>query len=432
MTAIPSRSPGSGRSFPHIEYLFSLKPTRMKLGLENIAALLDLVGSPQRTFPAVLVAGTNGKGSTTTFITSILRAAGLRTGTFYSPHLYRVNERIRVDGAEIPSPELDRLVGELRAYRNKAPFTFFEGVTAAAALWFRERKVDAAVFEVGLGGRLDATRLVEAAVCVVTGVALDHAEHLGRTRREILGEKLGILRPGAPLVAELPTARLRRQAARRCEELGVPFHDVHEEVRTGLPVIDAAGMRFELETPKRDYGVVGTGMIGDPQVRNAAVAARTVEVFRPRTGARIVRAGLSGAFFPARFQVLPGRPRFILDASHNEQSLLASLRTLRRLADPARTVIVFGVMSNKELGRFPRQAARAAREIVLSPLPGPRGAGARRLAGMFGPVDGGRARFHRARNVGDALARAHRLAGKDDTVLLLGSHVLIEEAVAHI
>lgn len=432
MTAIPSRSPGNGRSFPHIEYLFSLKPTRMKLGLENISALLELVGSPQQAFPAILVAGTNGKGSTTTFITSILRAAGLRTGTFYSPHLFRVNERIRVDGAEIPSPELDRIVGELRAHRARAPFTFFEGLTAAAALRFRERAVDAAVFEVGLGGRLDATRLVEAAVCVITGVALDHAEHLGRTRREILGEKLGILRPGAPLVADLPTARLRGRTRRRCREVGVPFHDVRAEARTGAAVMDAGGMRFELETVQRDYGVVSTRMIGDPQARNAAIAARAVEVFRPRIAARAVRAGLADAFFTARFQVLPGRPRFILDASHNEQSLLASLRTLRRLADPGRTVIVFGVMSNKELGRFPARAARAAREIVLAPLPGPRGAGARRLAGMFGPVDGGGARLHRARSVQDAVGRAHRLASEDDTVLLLGSHVLIEEAAAHI
>ncbi|MBN1884568.1 MAG: hypothetical protein JW876_03455 [Candidatus Krumholzibacteriota bacterium] len=418
--------------FPHIEYLFSLQPTRMKLGLENVAALFELVGSPQRAFPSILVAGTNGKGSVTTWITSILRRAGLRTGTFYSPHLFRVNERIRLDGAEIPSPELDRLVGLLGTHRREAPFTFFEGLTAAAALWFREKGVDAAVFEVGLGGRLDATKLVEPAVCVVTGIARDHGEHLGRTRRAILGEKLGIVRQGAPLVAELPTKKLREQAARRCLELGAPFHDARIEARTWSARSRIDGMTFLLETPVRGYGRVETRMIGDPQVRNAAVAVRTVEVFRPRTGARAIREGLAVARFPARFQVLSGRPRFVLDASHNEQSLLASLRTLRGMADPGRTVILFGVMSNKELGRFPHAARGAAREIVLVPLPGPRGANADQLAGMFGPDTGGGARVRHARGMRDAFARLGRIAREDDTILLLGSHVLIEEAVAYI
>jgi len=408
----------------------------MRLGLENITALLRSHGDPQSGVPSILVAGTNGKGSVTTFVSSILRAAGLRTGTFYSPHLFRINERIRVDGDEIPSPDLDRIIGKLRRGYGETPFTFFEGVTAAAAIWFRERGVDAAVYEVGLGGRLDATRLVDARVTVITGIAIDHSEHLGGTRTKILDEKLGITRPGAPLVANLPMEGLVRRAARHCEGMGIPFFPVSREVELSTGKITAEGMTVSLATPLRDYGEVRTGMIGRHQAGNAATAVRVAEVFLPgrRPGMAVVEKGLASASFPGRFQVLKGEPRVILDVSHNEEALCASIDTLLQLSPPERNVIVFGVMARKQLGRFPEKAMRGAREIILVPLKEKGAAGRDELSSRFsgGAAAEGRSRavIRPTRGMAGAMKLAGRLAGPDDTLLILGSHLAVGEGVA--
>jgi dihydrofolate synthase/folylpolyglutamate synthase len=368
----------------------------MRLGLDNITALLRSHGDPQVGVPSILVAGTNGKGSVTTFVSSILRAAGLRTGTFYSPHLFRINERIRVDGDEIPSPDLDRIIGKLREGYGDTSFTFFEGVTAAAAIWFRESGVDAAVYEVGLGGRLDATRLVDARVTVITGIAIDHSEHLGKTRSRILDEKLGITRPGAPLVANLPTKGLDARAARHCERMGIPFLPVSREVVLSAGKIRVEGMTVSLATPLRDYGELRTGMIGRHQAGNAATAVRAAEVFIPGRGPgkAAVEKGLASASFPGRFQVLKGEPRIIFDVSHNEEALCASIDTLLQLSPPERNVIVFGVMARKQLGRFPEKAMRSAREIILVPLKDKGAAGSDELSSRFSGVAAAAGRIH--------------------------------------
>ncbi len=409
----------------------------MRLGLENITALLRSHGDPQAGVPAILVAGTNGKGSVTTFVSSILRAAGLRTGTFYSPHLFRINERIRIDGEEIPSPELDRIIGKLREGCDETPFTFFEGVTAAAAIWFRERNVDAAVYEVGLGGRLDATRLVDARTTVITGIAIDHSEHLGRTKAKILDEKLGITRPGAPLVANLSTKALERRAGRHCVNMGIPFYPVSRDVDVSAGNTVASQMTFSLATPQCDYGTVRTRMIGRYQVSNAATAVRTAEIFLPgrRPGRAAVRKGLAGAAFAGRFQVLSGEPRVIFDVSHNEEALCASLDTLLELSPPERNVIVFGVMARKRLGRFPAKALRSAREIILVPLKEKGAAGRDELAARFsGKVAAAAGRIpatvRPTRGMAGAMKLAGRLTGTGDTIMILGSHLAVAEAIA--
>jgi len=405
----------------------------MQLGLEQIAALLARLGDPQLGVPAILVAGTNGKGSVTAYASAILRAQGLRTGSFFSPHLLRVNERIRIDGDEIPSPELDRIARRLRRLHGRFPFTFFEGLTAAAAVWFRERGAGAAVWEVGLGGRLDATRLVDARVTAITGISMDHREHLGRTKAKILGEKLGIARPGVPLVANLGSAALRRVAARRCAAAGVPLHAIGEEVSVSASRCRPDGMDLSLVTPLRDYGTVRVRMPGRVQAGNAATAVRAAELFLPgRSPSRAaVRAGLAGAMLAGRFQVLPGNPRIVLDVSHNEEALLASLATLRDISPPQRSVLLFGVLARKELGRFPRRALRSAREVVLVPLKDEGSARTADLERLFAGAgsDGDRSRITVTRSMRDGIRYALGRLEPRDTLLVLGSHLTVEEAV---
>ena len=420
----------------------------MKLGLENISRLLHLLGDPQESFPAVLVAGTNGKGSVTALLSSILGARGLRVGTFYSPHLFRINERIKVDGEEISSPELDARIAVLRDLYGEAPFTYFEGMTAAAALHFAGRSVDVAVFEVGLGGRLDATRLVDACLTIITGISMDHHEHLGRTKADILGEKLGIARGGSPLLANLSAGYLIERAERRCKELSVPFHSVRDEVEIEGIDIDAASMRMDLITPVRKYKGLTTRMIGMHQALNMATAVRACEILaspacrdvldRGRERRRAfpvgaIRSGLANAFLPGRFQVLQGDPRIILDVSHNEESLTASLGTLKIVSPRSKNILLFAVQALKELGRFPARAMRSARAIILAPLGTERGAKAEDLISLFkGQSIGDGAEIVCAASIGAAVKEARKRIGRGDSLLVLGSHLTIEEATEHL
>ena len=440
----------------------------MKLGLENISKLLHRLGDPQNAYPSILVAGTNGKGSVCAYITSILMASGLRVGTFLSPHLFRINERIRLDLEEIPSADLDTLIGTLRKERKGAPFTYFEGMTAAAALHFEREGVDAAVFEVGLGGRLDATRLVGAAVTVITGISVDHHEHLGRTVKEILGEKLGIVRNGVPLVANLEKRSLDTKARRYCEDESVPFHNAAREIKVEGFRMEPRRLTVDMTSPERRYGRLVSGMIGRPQIRNIATAVRAVEVLArsgkgkrgrggsPKPGAsgkrhsevggrtavapmfalpgritvKAVREGVRSAFLAGRFQVLTGDPRIILDVSHNEEALLSSIETLLSISPRERNVMVFGVQAHKELGDFPRSAMGAARAIFLGTLESERGARSEDLLGLFDRArTRGRAALEAAPSIGEAVRRAREIIGKGDSLLILGSHLTVEKAV---
>ena len=409
----------------------------MNLSLTNIAAILERMGHPEQRYPAILVAGTNGKGSVTTYVSSMLRAMGLRTGTYYSPHIFRPHERIRVGGDEITSRELDELIGKVRGSSRGIPLTYFECLTAVAAQHFLAKRVDAAVFEVGLGGRLDATNLVNAVVTVITGISHDHREHLGRTTRRILAEKLGIVRASSPLIACLASRSLVAQAASHCARAGAPFHSVRDEVESSIVALKPGRMSVRMRTPRRDYGVLDTRMIGRAQEHNMATALRAVEMFEEEGFLRnrdmkALRRGIASAFLAGRFQAISRSPRVVLDASHNEESLLAALDTLRRVSPPGRSVILFGVLAHKELGVFPARAVTAAREIIVTRLANVRSASGQRLGRVFREARekarGARATVHIARGVEHAVFRAMQNAASDDTILIMGSHVAIEEA----
>ncbi len=438
----------------------------MKLGLENISSLLRRLGDPQNSYPSILVAGTNGKGSVCAYITSILMASGLKVGTFFSPHLFRVNERIRLNMDEIGTADLDRLLGRIREERKRVPFTYFEGITAAAALYFERESVDTAVFEVGLGGRLDATRLVNAAVTVITGISIDHHEHLGRTVKEILGEKLGIVRGGVPLVANLEKRALDTKARSYCEEEAVPYYNAAREVRVEGFGMEPGRLSVDVISPERRYNGLVSRMIGRSQARNITTAIRAVEVLaRSVAGARArgdsptrevsgkvrsaskgrsaggrtipgrftlkaIREGIGNARLAGRFQVLPGRPRIILDVSHNEESLLSSIETLLSISPRDRNVIVFGVQAHKELGDFPRRAMGAARAVFVGTLDNERGARGEDLIGIFDKArTRGRAELAVASSIQEAVRRAREILGRDDSLLVLGSHLTVEKAV---
>src|SRR5215510_1333337 len=270
------------------EYLYGLgnETLAMKLGLESVRALASALDDPQRKFPAVHIAGTNGKGSTAAMTASVLRAAGLSAGLYTSPHLVSITERIRIGDDEIAPNEFARLATDVRAAGERlvaegalpASPTFFEQVTMIAYLYFAERKVDLAVLEVGLGGRLDATNICEPVVTAITPVGFDHQKYLGDTLASIAGEKAGIVKPGIPVVIAPQSREAMAAIIARCEELDAPAIQTLTpfDVEAAEGVENIGRHRFRYRVSRDEYDV-RLGLRGRHQITNAVVAIHIAE-----------------------------------------------------------------------------------------------------------------------------------------------------------
>jgi dihydrofolate synthase/folylpolyglutamate synthase len=342
-----------------------------RMGLERIRQLLRAIGSPEQSLPIVHVAGTKGKGSTSAMIAAALSAAGYRTGLYTSPHLERIEERIRINGRPCESEEFVTLVDLLRPAvedldRRTEPGqsgpTFFEITTAMALLHFARQHVQAAVLEVGLGGRLDATNVCQPAVAVITSISFDHTQQLGNTLTAIAGEKAGIIKPGVAVVSGVTEPEAREVIRETCQERGSRlvergtdfdfdyYPPRHLErgpakgrvVYHAVPLQDSsASLEFELALPGRH------------QAANAATALAVLDVLRqqgwnlPPAAAGKALAGLS---WPARVQVVARRPAVVLDSAHNVASIEALVETLEESFDAARRILIFATSRDKDLG----------------------------------------------------------------------------------
>ena len=310
-------------------YIEGVSYLGVKPGLERVSALLGRLGHPERKTRFVHVAGTNGKGSTSVMTASALSACGYKTGLYTSPHLARVNERMRLDGAEIPDGEFARVVSALASAAEglAEPCTEFELLTAAALLWFAEAGADIAVLEVGMGGRFDATNVIPRSECaVITNIGLDHTAVLGDTVEAIAAEKAGIFKGGRAVSYEQPesvAAVLRSAAAKTGTEL--TFADFSKIE----PLSDSVeGQRFRFEG--EEYSI---RLLGAHQLKNAAVALTALDTLR-RSGwdlpAEGVRKGLAAAVWPARFELVERAPLFVVDGGHNPQCVAATAEAIRR------------------------------------------------------------------------------------------------------
>jgi len=373
------------------------------LGLDHVRRLLAAVGDPQRGLPSVVVAGTNGKGSTAALLAAMARSAGYRSGLYTSPHLETVEERVQVDGAAVDGAELGAAVLEVLAAAETSrnaedgPPTYFEVLTAAALLVFRRAGVELAVLEVGLGGRLDAVNAVEPALCVITPVSLEHREVLGEDLTAIAGEKAGVLRGGRPAVAWGAEPEVRSALERRAGDLGagLAFADDEAEVLAVEPLPPAPwnGQRVELATARRRYELT-LPLAGRHQVVNLALAVRAAEELAaldwPRLDAAAITRGAAAVRWPGRLEVIAlaaGSPpgprveepstlaRVLLDAAHNPQgaaALAAFLDEARQLDPAPPPALLFGVLEDKDAAAMlPPLAARAGR-LVLTRPPSPR------------------------------------------------------------
>ncbi len=352
----------------------------MKLGLAAIDAVCERLGRPERSVPAVIVAGTNGKGSVAATLSAIASAAGLRAGLYTSPHLVRAGERIRIAERELTDGELDAALGPVFLAADAAPevpLTYFEAITAAAFLSFARSSLDLAVLEVGLGGRFDATNVAPARLSVITSIGLDHVEELGPTVESIAREKAGVFRFGRPALVGPCPAGARRALAEAAAETGAALHDAAEEAAISGIATSVDGTRFGLETPAARYDLA-TPLPGAHQAVNAAVAVRAAELIGPELPAlekaALVR-GVAATRWPGRLEKMPVRGRVVLlDGCHNPAGAGAIARFLGDTGFAGRARLIFGAMADKDVEGMAASLFPAVASVFLIPAPSPRGA----------------------------------------------------------
>ncbi len=427
-----------------IVWLASLEPHVIRPGLERIRALLARLGNPQTGFHSVLIAGTNGKGSVTADLASILREAGHHPGVYTSPHLIRFEERIVVGGDPITEDEVATLAGEVREAiagggrpagaggAADATPTYFEATTALAFLHFRRRGVPIALLEVGMGGRFDATNAVDPILCAITPVALDHTDWLGQTLAAIAYQKAGILRPRVPAVVGRQESEglevIRAEAAR----VGTPIEltvacAIHETLGAdGRPTDPPV---FSLATPAGPrYTDLAPALRGAHQIDNAAIAVllagRLAEAGFGGIDETTVRRGLARAVWPGRLELIPGRPGLLLDGAHNPAGCRTLADYLRRHQTARRKVLVFAVMHDKRSDLMLDILCPLVDAVVITSVPVARGESPEilaRLAAARHP------RALRADSVAEALDTARREAGPEGLVVVAGSLYLVGE-----
>ena len=391
-------------------------PASIALGLERVARVFSSLGIVI-DFPVITVGGTNGKGSTCAMLESILRAAGYRAALYSSPHLVRYSERVRIGGEEAADEELSEAFAAVEASRDGAPLTYFEFGTLAALWLLARRNVEAAVLEVGLGGRLDAVNVVDADCAVLTSVAIDHVEYLGADREAIGQEKAGIFRPGRPAVVadpRPPQSVLRAQAGLLLIDRDFGYAEQGRQWSYWGP----GGRRGGLEHP---------ALRGRVQLRNAAAALCALETLRDRLPVAMqeVRRGLAEVALPGRFQVLAGRPQVILDVAHNVEAARTLADNLGAGAFSPETIAVCGMLRDKDIAGVLHELAPRITRWHLASLPGPRGATAELLESKLGEGDASKYDC-----VGDAFAAALESAGENDKIVVFGSFLTVGEVMA--
>jgi dihydrofolate synthase/folylpolyglutamate synthase len=401
--------------------------------LERIRALLSALDNPQATYPVVHVTGTNGKGSTSRMTSAILRACGLSVGTYTSPHLERINERLEFEGAEISDGAFARLLGTMaeieRFLGTRA--TWFELVTAAAYTWFADMAAEVVVAEVGLGGRFDATNVVDADVAVVTNVELDHTQILGDTRESIAAEKSGIIKSGSllvlgeqdPAIAAIFEAEAERVGARAIWRRGYEFGCSSDRLAVGGRLVD-------LWTPLGQFSEVHVPLHGAHQGDNAAAAVAAAQGFLQTTvDPEIVSGALASVRVPGRLEVLRRHPLVVLDGAHNPAGAAAAGRALSEdFAAAERVIVVMGCLRGRDPGQLLSALGPERIDLVVACRPpSPR---AQEPAEVAVAAESLGIAAEESETTGEALERALEVAGSDDLVLVTGSLYVVGAARA--
>jgi len=423
-----------------ITYLYDLQREGIKFGLDNTIRLMSALENPHTSFLSIHVAGTNGKGSTAAIIASVLKASGLKVGLFTSPHLISFTERIRVNDDEIREDEVISLADEIRGTISNLQSwlpsfspTFFEVVTAMALLYFDRKKIDIAVIEVGMGGRLDATNVITPEISVITSIGNDHRQFLGNTLKEIASEKAGIIKDEIPVVVSSQAPEVLEVIELNAQERNTRVYLYGRDFSSILKGEDLSGIYLDYWSDSSTIHDLYLPLTGKHQMYNASVAVKAVELLKRHrvstTGS--IRDGLKNLRWPGRLEIIKDEPPVLIDGAHNPSAALALSRTLIKtfLRRFKRIILILGVMGDKDIKGIMEPLLPLASEIVLTSPDSERAASPVRLASVAASLGFSNVRI--ASTVRDAIEMAEGLslmAPHDSLIVVTGSFYTTGEA----
>ena len=410
------------KKFDPAAYIASLNIDSMRLGLKAIKDLLLRLGNPQNSYKTILIAGTNGKGSTAAMIASVLQCAGYKTGLYTSPHLVHVRERIAVNKKEISANDFSRVIAAVKN-RINGPATYFEVLTAAAFVYFQRREIDIAVLEVGLGGRLDATNVCRPLVSVITNIGFDHKAYLGNSLTAIAGEKAGIIKQRGVCVTAVKQKKVIEVLEKICLRNKASLYRLGKDIRIrqrkeGLVTYTGLYNTFDnLIVPLR----------GSHQLDNAAMALAALEIAGLKgfpADAAAIADGLRNTKWPARLEIIHRHPLFVVDGAHNPAGISVLCRSLKRDFSYGRLILIFSALADKDYRKMIKKIAPLADQIILTKLQTGR---AVKVADMHNYLKKIGYKAIITKNVRMSIARALELAREGDMICAAGSLYLIGE-----
>lgn len=424
-----------------LDYLNGLLKFGIKFGLERITSLCEAMGNPQRQLRVIHIGGTNGKGSTATFAASILREAGYRTGLYLSPYVHDVRERIQINGRMIPREDFAALITEIKPIADNisqtdlGPVTEFEVKTLVAYLYMARQQVDFAVLEVGMGGRFDATNIVEPLVAVITNVSLDHTERLGNTIEEIAFEKAGIIKTGTVIVTAADDEIAWRVILEQCRKKGA---EVWRVMRSHTRQADSpsADVQLRYESKDRHFSLRGReahfqklkpGLMGSFQHVNASTAIAAIlalEKYEIRITSKAISAGIANAYIPGRLEILQDKPKLIIDGAHNPDAALTLARSIHENFRYEELILVVGMLSTHSALGFLSYIAPMASTIIATQSQWSKALPAQEIADQARKFCENVEVIDR---VPDAVKHALDIAGENDLIVVTGSFYTIGE-----
>jgi dihydrofolate synthase/folylpolyglutamate synthase len=414
-----------------LDYLYRLEKFGMIFGLTQVERILNTIGNPHKEIQAIHIGGTNGKGSTAAMMSSILEKEGYRVGLYTSPHLIRFTERIKVNGKEIDEEEVAALTAwmrkEIEAAGITAPFTFFDFTTAMALYYFKQKLVDLAILEVGLGGRLDSTNVVDPLISIITNIAKEHEEYLGKTILKIAREKSGIIKKGRPLITAATQLQVLRLFSKICQEKGSPYFRIGKEFR----YVRADDGDFDYEGLNRKLWSIHLNLKGFHQVINATTALGAMEVledlgYRVSTDAMI--DGLREVDWPGRLEMVSSPPRVVLDGAHNPAGAFALKESLEKEFQYQHLILLIGIMKDKDVQSMLHLLSPLADHIILTKPHTDRATPPSLLKKALGR---NRRKAEIAEDLNEAIERGLSLTQEEDLLCITGSLYTVGEARAY-
>jgi dihydrofolate synthase / folylpolyglutamate synthase len=416
----------------YFEFLYKLERSGMKYDLRNITSLLKALGNPHKTFRSVHIAGTNGKGATASFAASILAEHGFKTGLFTSPHILRFNERIRINGKCISDTYIRRFLDRHRKLIMKIKPSFFEVNTALAFNYFADNRVDAAVVEAGLGGRLDSTNILKPDASVITQIGMDHMQYLGNTLKEITKEKLGIIKKNTPLIVS-DNRKVLKPLFSRCVNK-TQLHYLDDEMKLLNVKESSFGIDFRMKY-KGISLLLNTPLLGKYQARNAGAAVLAAKLFAEKNGfllsTELIKKGVKNVKANSGYrgrleEVTIDRVKYILDVSHNPDGIKESIKSLSsRKID----LVIFGIMEDKDYKRAFRIIVNGFRNIIVTRPDYLRSLDPQKLVFLAKRLRCNDAQTISTLNVKEAISLIKNAERKPGTVLIIGSFFLVSDAI---